>query len=316
MFRSSVRQTNKLACATLILTMQAFLARVAIILCALRGSDAQSSTRRRFVSPCDAEGQKECSCPPPCPIPEICCEQTADEYLCLEEWTDCVGLGNATRLVKVVPEDNSKDFVSDAQSSTRRRFVSPCDARGQRECNDPSPELCCEQTADEYLCAEAWTDCVGLSNATRLVKVVAEDNSKDFVAAASSCDSNCKKACKKIDQHCCSRDGKDCLCQLPQFSCASEPSNTTRVVAEDNSKDFVVALRGSDATSPCDSACWLECAAGHFTCCSQYKYACFCQDPKYNCDAGLSNMTRLVKIVAEDNSKDFVAAASNEFIAV
>jgi len=248
MFRSSVRQTNKLACATLILTMQAFLARVAIILCALRGSDAQSSTRRRFVSPCDAEGQRECSCPPPCPIPEICCSQTADEYLCLEEWTDCVGL----------------------------------------------------------------------SNATRLVKVVAEDNSKDFVAAASSCDSGCKKACKKIDQHCCSKDGNDCLCQLPQFSCASEPSNMTRVkvVAEDNSKDFVAALRGSDATSPCDSACWLECAAGHFTCCSQYKYACFCQDPKYNCDAGLSNMTRLVKIVAEDNSKDFVAAASNEFIAV
>merc|ERR1712166_1519624 len=100
---------------------------------------------------------------------------------------------------------------------------------------------------------------------SNMTRVVAEDNSKDFVAAASSCDSGCKKACKKIDQHCCSKDGNDCLCQLPQFSCASEPSNMTRVkvVAEDNSKDFVAAA------SSCDSGCKKACKKIDQHCCSK-----------------------------------------------
>merc|ERR1740117_1839456 len=108
------------------------------------------------ASSCDSGCKKACK-----KIDQHCCSKDGNDCLCQLPQFSCASEPSNMTRVKVVAEDNSKDFVSDAQSSTRRRFVSPCDARGQRECNDPSPELCCEQTADEYLCAEAWTDCVG-----------------------------------------------------------------------------------------------------------------------------------------------------------
>jgi len=165
---------------------------------------------------------------------------------------------------------------------------------------------------------------------------VAEDNSTDSVAAASTCDDRCNEECKELSERCCEPDTSTttCNCKPTSVPCDSWPPpgparrrtvrrrrtvpdgpvrrrRTVQVVAEDNSTDSVGDYP-DDPRSPCDHFCQEVChdpgtGKGAQYCCGQAGSNCLCGDFGFDCASEPSNTTRWVKVVKEDHSTEFVS---------